>query len=183
MTVTASGIAIIPPDEQPTSVYAVQLQGPIDGKDPSSTFDGYVAKLERIRMAVIAAGVPESDVTKVSYSASPTSPTIVSFNSIFRYEVKTGPTAVAAAQAAFGAGATMVYSNMPTPPVRPRRPDPVKLEVAVAEATAMARDHAVVAARGRSVEDAIATTLVVKGEPESAPQQWRIEVTVTFAVR
>jgi hypothetical protein len=59
----------------------------------------------------------------------------------------------------------------------------VKLELAVAEATAMARDHAIVAARGRPVEDAIATTLVVKGEPDNAPQQWRIEVTITFAVR
>lgn len=163
------------------SVYAVQLQGAIDGKAPTNTFDGYVARLQRIRLAVIAAGIPESDVTQVSYSASPTSPTTVSFNSIFRYEVKSGPVAVAAAQAAF-AGATMVYDNMPTPAIRPRRPDLVKLQIAVAEATAMARDHAALAARGRRLEDAVATTLVVRGEPDGAPQQWRIEVTVTFAV-
>src|SRR5207245_8728563 len=95
-TVTATGSAFIPPPEDPVNVVSVQLQGQIS---QSVTFDAYDAKLQRIRRAVIAAGVPESNVTAAKSWAEPNGAGgIVNFNSAFRYEVKSGPVAVAAAQ-------------------------------------------------------------------------------------
>lgn len=183
-TVTATGVAIIPSPDDPVSVYAVQLMGPIDPKDSANSFDAYVAKLERIRQAVITAGVPAASVTSASFSTQPTGAASgVSFNSLFRYEVKTGNISVAAAQAAFAAGASMVYNNMPTAAIGVRRPEPTKLDAAIAQATAMARDYAARAAGGRTIEEAVATTIVVKGEPDNAPTQWRVELTITFAAR
>src|SRR6266480_2650408 len=55
-TVTATGLAFIPPPADPLSVYAVQVMGLIDASDPKLSVDGYRAKLERVRQAVIAAG-------------------------------------------------------------------------------------------------------------------------------
>jgi|SRR5438105_2582415 len=183
-TVTATGTALIPPDENPASVVAVQLQGAIDPKSADRTYDAYVAKLDRIRRAVIGAGVTEDKVTAARSSAEPNGAGgVVNFNSIFRYEVRGGAVAVAAAQAAFAAGASMVYGNMPTPAVGTRRPDSDALDRAIAEATANARDYASRAARGRTVADEVATTMTVKGQPDNAPTQWQVEVTITFEVR
>ena len=183
-TVTASGIALIPPSDEPISVVTVQLQGAIDQKSATLSFDGYMAKLERIRKAVIAAGVPDASVTTARGWTSPNGAGgVVNFNSVFRYEVKAGSVAVAAAQAAFGAGASMVYDNMPAPAVGTRRPESGALDTAIAEASRFARDYASRAAHGKTLGDAIATTLTVKGEPETAPTQWRVEVTMTFDVR
>jgi hypothetical protein len=180
VTVTATGSALIPPDEDPTSVYTVQLMGTIDAK---MSYDAYVAKLDGIRRAVIAAGVPETSVTKAQGWASPNGAGgQVGFNSVFRYEVRNGPVAVAASQAAYAAGASMAYNNMPAPAVGLRRPDPPALDRAIADATALARDYAGRAVRGRNVGEAMSTALSVKGEPEGAPTQWRVEITITFAV-
>jgi hypothetical protein len=183
-TVTATGEATVPVPANPLSVYMVQLQGSIDQKDPNASVDAYVAKLERIRQAVIGAGVPAASVTAASYSTNPlgASPT-VGFNSVFRYEVRPDAVSVAAAQAAFAAGATMVYNNMPASAVGVRRPDDAALDAAITQATAQARGYASKAVAGRSVGEARATTISVKGEPETAAVGWRVEVTVTFAVR
>ena len=182
-TVTATGVAIIPPPADPLSVYAVQVMGPIDASDPKLSVDGYRAKLERVRQAVIAAGIPTESVTAATFSTSPTGAAAgVSFNSLFRYEVRPGAVSVAAAQAAFAAGASMVYDNMPTAGIGIRRPNAAALDAAIADATTMARTYAVRAVAPRSVGDARATTLTVKGQPDNAPLQWTVEVTVTFAV-
>ena len=183
-TVTATGTAVIPPSDDPISVVTVQLMGAIDQKSAALSFDGYMTKLERIRQAVIAAGVPEAKVTTARGYTSPNGAGgVVNFNSNFRYEVRAGPVAVAAAQAAFGAGASMVYDNMPAPAVGARRPDGAALDKAVAEAMSFARDYASRVAHGRTLGEASATTLTVKGEPDNAPTQWRVEVTMTFDVR
>jgi len=183
-TVTASGEALIDAGADPLSVYMVQLQGTIDPKDPASSLDAYVAKLQRIRQAVIGAGVPSGAVTPASYSTNPLGASAtISFNSVFRYEVRPNATSVAAATAAFAAGATMVYNNMPAPAVGLRRPDGAALDSAVAEAMALARDYAARVIAPRSVGEARASTLVLKGEPDSAPLSWRVQVTVTFVVR
>ena len=182
-TVTATGVAVIPPPDEPVSVVTVQLQGPIDEKS-SLTFDAYMAKLARIRTAVLAAGVPEASATAARGWTSPNGAGgIVNFNSVFRYEVKSGQVAVTAAQAAFGAGASMVYDNMPAPAVGVRRPESAALDKAVTEAIAVARDYAGRAVRGRTVGDPLTTALTLKGEPDNAPTQWRVEVTITFDVR
>lgn len=179
-TVTATGTALIPPDEDLVSVYTVQLMGTIDAK---MSYDVYLAKLDGIRRAVIAAGVPESSVIKAQGWVSPNGAGgQISFNSVFRYEVRSGPVAVAASQAAYAAGASMAYNTMPAPAVGLRRPDPAALDRAIAEATALARDYAGRAVRDRRVGEAVTTALSVKGEPESAPTQWRVEITITFAV-
>jgi len=181
-TVTATGLAFIPPPADPLSVYAVQVMGPIDASDPKLSVDGYRAKLERVRQAVIGAGVPNESVTAATFSTSPTGAAAgVSFNSLFRYEVRPGAVSVAAAQAAFAAGASMVYDNMPTAGIGIRRPSATALDAAIAEATTMARSYAIKAIAPRALGDARATTLTVKGQPENAPVQWTIEVTVTFA--
>jgi len=182
-SVTASGLAFIPPPPDPVSVYAVQVMGPIEASDPKLSFDGYRAKVERVRQAVIGAGVPTESVTPATFSTQPTgAATGVSFNSLFRYEIRPGAVSVAAAQAAFAAGASMVYDNMPTAAIGIRRPSGPALDSAIADATTMARGYAVKAIAPRTVGDARATTLTVKGQPENAPLQWTIEVTVTFAV-
>src|SRR5438046_8770554 len=121
--VPATGLAFIPPPADPLSVYAVQVMGLIDASDPKLSVDGYRAKLERVRQAVIGAGVPNESVTAATFSTSPTGAAAgVSFNSLFRYEVRPGAVSVAAAQAAFAAGASMVYHNMPTAGLWTRRP-------------------------------------------------------------
>src|SRR5438046_9801511 len=121
--VTASGVAFIPPPADPISVYAVQVMGPIDSSDPKLSVDAYRAKLERVRQAVIGAGVPNESVTAATFSTSPTGAAAgVSFNSMFRYEVRAGAVSVADAQSAFAAGASMVYHNMPTAGLWTRRP-------------------------------------------------------------
>jgi hypothetical protein len=182
-TVTASGLAFIPPPADPVSVYAVQVMGPIDASDPKLSVDGYRAKLERVRKAVIGAGVPNESVTPATFSTQPTGAAAgVSFNSLFRYEVRPGTVSVAAAQAAFAAGASMVYDNMPSAAIGIRRPSGTALDAAIADATTMARSYAVKAVAPLAVGDARATTLTVKGQPDNAPVQWTIEVTVTFAV-
>jgi hypothetical protein len=182
-TVTASGLAFIPPPADPVSVYAVQVMGPIDASDPKLSVDGYRAKLERVRKAVIGAGVPNESVTPATFSTQPTGAAVgVSFNSLFRYEVRPGTVSVAAAQAAFAAGASMVYDNMPSAAIGIRRPSGTALDAAIADATTMARSYAVKAVAPLAVGDARATTLTVKGQPDNAPVQWTIEVTVTFAV-
>jgi hypothetical protein len=182
-TVTATGVAFIPPPADPVSVYAVQVMGPIDASDPKLSVDGYRAKLERVRQAVIGAGVPNESVTAATFSTSPTGAAAgVSFNSLFRYEVRPGAVSVAAAQAAFAAGASMVYDNMPTAGIGVRRPSGPALDAAITEATSMARTYAIKAVAPRPVGDARATTLTVKGQPDNAPVQWTIEVTVTFAL-
>jgi hypothetical protein len=182
-TVTASGLAFIAPPADPVSVYAVQVMGPIDASDPKLSVDGYRAKLERVRQAVIGAGVSNESVTPATFSTQPTGAAAgVSFNSLFRYEVRPGTVSVAAAQAAFAAGASMVYDNMPTAAIGVRRPSGTALDAAIADATTMARSYAVKAVAPRVVGDARATALTVKGQPDNAPVQWTIEVTVTFAV-
>jgi hypothetical protein len=182
-TVTTTGLAFIPPPADPLSVYAVQVMGLIDASDPKLSVDGYRAKLERVRQAVIGAGVPNESVTTATFSTPPTGASAgVSFNSLFRYEVRPGAVSVAAAQAAFAAGASMVYDNMPTAGIGIRRPNGAALDAAIADATAMARTYAVKAVAPRPVGDTRATTLTVKGQPENAPIQWTIEVTTTFAI-
>jgi hypothetical protein len=182
-TVTATGVAFIPPPADPLSVYAVQVMGPIDASDAKLSVDGYRAKLERVRQAVIGAGVPSESVTPATFSTQPTGAAAgVSFNSLFRYEVHPGAVSVAAAQAAFAAGASMVYDNMPTAAIGVRRPSGTALDSAIADATTMARSYAVKAVAPRVVGDARATTLTVKGQPDNAPVQWTIEVTIIFAV-
>jgi len=182
-TVTATGLAFIPPPADPLSVYAVQVMGLIDASDPKLSVDGYRAKLERVRQAVIGAGVPNESVTAATFSTSPTGAAAgVSFNSLFRYEVRPGAVSVAAAQAAFAAGASMVYDNMPTAGIGIRRPNGAALDSAIADATTMARTYAIKAVAPRPVGDARATTLTVKGQPDNAPIQWTVEVTVTFAM-
>lgn len=182
-TVTATGVAFIPPPADPISVYAVQVMGPIDSSDPKLSVDAYRAKLERVRQAVIGAGIPSESITAATFSTQPTGAAAgVSFNSLFRYEVRPGALSVAAAQAAFTAGASMVYDNMPTPAIGIRRPSGPALDAAIADATTIARSYAVKAVAPRAVGDARATTLTVKGQPDNAPIQWTIEVTVTFAV-
>jgi len=181
--VTASGVAFIPPPADPISVYAVQVMGPIDSSDPKLSVDAYRAKLERVRQAVIGAGVPNESVTAATFSTSPTGAAAgVSFNSLFRYEVRPGAVSVAAAQAAFAAGASMVYDNMPTAGIGIRRPNGAALDAAIADAATMARTYAIRAVAPRPVGDARATTLTVKGQPDNAPIQWTVEVTVTFAL-
>ena len=183
-TVTASGEALIDAGPDPLSVYMIQLQGIIDPKDPSTSLDAYVAKLQRIRQAVIGAGVPDSAVTPASYSTNPLGASAsISFNSVFRYEVRPNATSVSAARAAFAAGASMVYNNMPAPAVGLRRPDGAALDGAIAEAMGRARDYAARVIAPRSVGEARASTLVIRGEPDSAPVSWRVQVTVTFVVR
>jgi hypothetical protein len=182
-TVTASGFAFIPPPADPISVYAVQVMGPIDSSDPKLSVDAYRAKLDRVRQAVISAGIPSESITAATFSTQPTGAAAgVSFNSLFRYEVRPGALSVAAAQAAFAAGASMVYDNMPTAAIGIRRPSGPALDAAIADATTIARSYAGKAVAPRAVGDARATTLTVKGQPDNAPIQWTIEVTVTFAV-
>jgi hypothetical protein len=182
-TVTATGFALIPPPPDPVSVYAVQVMGPIDASDPKLSVDAYRAKLERVRQAVLGAGVPSESVTPTTFSTQPTGAAAgVSFNSLFRYEVRPGALSVAAAQAAFAAGASMVYDNMPSAAIGIRRPSGPALDAAIADATTIARSYAVKVVAPRTVGDPRATTLTVKGQPDNAPIQWTIEVTVTFAV-
>jgi len=76
----------------------------------------------------------------------------------------------------------MVYDNMPTAAIGIRRPSGPALDAAIADATTIARSYAIKAVAPRAVGDARAITLTVKGQPENAPIQWTIEVTVTFAV-
>lgn len=183
-TVTATGVGLVPPPADPVSVFGVQLQGQIDQTDPARTLDAYRAKLERIRQAVIGAGVPEGSVGPASFDVQPNGAGgAVWFNSIFRYEVRPGDVSVAAAQAAFAAGATMVYNNMPFSGLGVRKPDSAELDRAIADATAMARDYATRANGGRAVGEAVATTLVVNDEPANAPTSWRVEATITFEAR
>src|SRR5439155_15500449 len=131
----ATGLAVLPPPAVRLSVYAVEVMGLMDSSDPKLSVDGYRAKLERVRQAVIGAGVPNESVTAATFSTSPTGAAAgVSFNSLFRYEIRPGAVSVAAAQAAFAAGASMVYDNMPTAGIGIRRPNGAALDAAIADA-------------------------------------------------
>src|SRR5438046_9493323 len=71
-TVTATGLAFIPPPADPLSVYAVQVMGLIDASDPKLSVDGYRAKLERVRHAVSGAGAPNASVMAETFPAATT---------------------------------------------------------------------------------------------------------------
>jgi hypothetical protein len=73
-------------------------------------------------------------------------------------------TSVAAASAAFAAAASPVYNNKPAPAVGLRRPDGAALDSAVAEAMTVARAYAAKGVAPRSVGEARASTLIIKGE-------------------
>src|SRR5439155_376167 len=74
-------------------------------------------------------------------------------------------------------------ATVPAPAVGLRRPDGAALDGAIAEAMGRARDYAARVIAPRSVGEARASTLVIRGEPDSAPVSWRVQVTVTFVVR
>ena len=147
--------------------------------EPKSSPRAYVAKLQRIRQAVIGAGVPSSAVTSASYLTNPLGQERICFNSVLRY---VRPNATSSRwrvrPSPRRAWPTTTCRHQPSAPILPMEP---YLTALSPKPWASRENYAARVIAPRSVGEARASTLLME-ESDSTPLSWRVKVTVTFVV-